>query len=794
MASRILIRKSGVAGVAPQAANLEFGELAINYADGKLFYKDATNTIKDIALDSSEIRDFIQGADLDMGTNKILYSNTYATTGDLPAAASYTGMFAQVTATGFGYYSNGTEWVQLTDTNTPVSTFANDANYLDSARARSYIEGSDLDLGTNKILFSNVYATLGDLPSATDYHGMFAHVHAEGKAYFAHAGNWVEISNASDLTALDNSLAAVAKSGAYADLSGVPTNVSQFANDANYLDSAAAQALITGDGFATQTYVNTAVDSAISGLIDAAPGTLDTLNELAAALGDDANFSTTITNLISEKVDSAQAIAAVTGANISLSNFDNTTTNYKDSAEVVSLIDFYVDSAFISEHIPVLDAGVFDSFTVLGIVDSDYVAQLSGGSTDFANFSSSIIPDTDLAYDLGSPTKQWRDIYVGPGSLYVNGQKVIEDNSGTITVTADQDQSLAVKTFGTGQTTVQSEAGVNLTTAFGTGDISLTTSANGQIELNGNIQIAGTATINSATSADITFGDNIDMNLNRVVNLATPQNDNDAATKAYVDANGGGGAAGTDSATVQAMIDTSITALVDGAPTALDTLNELAVALQNDSDALAVLTLAVNEKVTSSDVTTLIDADYIQARQNNTLANVQLSDFEFTATTGQTVFSGADNSANSLAYASGNMLVHLNGILLKDGADYTATDGSTITLTVAADSADILTINSFTSYAPYSASSVSVTAEANKKYVIDASAGAVTVTLPSNPSFGDEVRVIDGTGSAATNNITVTTTDKILASDDDFVIDIDRAAVEFVYYNTTQGWIISSNS
>lgn len=49
--------------------------------------------------------------------------------------------------------------------------------------------------------------------------------------------------------------------------------------------------------YALKTYV----DTSISNLIDTAPSTLDTLNELAAALGDDANFSTTITTLIGTK-------------------------------------------------------------------------------------------------------------------------------------------------------------------------------------------------------------------------------------------------------------------------------------------------------------------------------------------------------------------------------------------------------------------------------------------------------------------------------------------------------------
>ena len=44
-----------------------------------------------------------------------------------------------------------------------------------------------------KLYYSNNFATTGDLPSATDYHGMFAHVHAEGHGYMAHGGVWVQL-------------------------------------------------------------------------------------------------------------------------------------------------------------------------------------------------------------------------------------------------------------------------------------------------------------------------------------------------------------------------------------------------------------------------------------------------------------------------------------------------------------------------------------------------------------------------------------------------------------------------
>ena len=39
------------------------------------------------------------------------------------------------------------------------------------------------------------YNTLGELPDANLYHGMFAHVHAEGRAYYAHAGQWVPVTD-----------------------------------------------------------------------------------------------------------------------------------------------------------------------------------------------------------------------------------------------------------------------------------------------------------------------------------------------------------------------------------------------------------------------------------------------------------------------------------------------------------------------------------------------------------------------------------------------------------------------
>ena len=69
---------------------------------------------------------------------------------------------------------------------------------------------------TNKIKF--LYNALTDLPSATDWHGMFAHVHAEGAAYFAHAGQWIKLANDDDIPTDTNT---TYSQQAVADASGV---------------------------------------------------------------------------------------------------------------------------------------------------------------------------------------------------------------------------------------------------------------------------------------------------------------------------------------------------------------------------------------------------------------------------------------------------------------------------------------------------------------------------------------------------------------------------------------------
>jgi hypothetical protein len=86
-------------------------------------------------------------------------------------------------------------------------------------------------------------------------------------------------------------------------------------------------------------------------------------------------------------------------------------------------------------------------------------------------------------------------------------------------------------------------------------------------------------------------------------------------------------------------------------------------------------------------VTTSISGDVVTFASSATAAYI---DFIYTATSGQTTFTGSDDNSNTLAYTAANLDVFLNGVLLDD-SDYTASNGTSIVLGSAAAASDILT-------------------------------------------------------------------------------------------------------
>ena len=864
---------------------------------------------------------------VDFGSHNITFKSSASNTGALPNAATHTGMVAVTTGDNTARIAKGGNWQGIPLENTDVTfntilpagdklfdlgsstaawrdlylsgstihlggirikesngvftttdslgvalpidlsgattkNLTEDSNlYYTDLRVDSNITGKDLDMGTNKILYSNVYSALSDLPSASSYHGMFAHVHATGKAYFAHAGSWVDLASGADIT------------------------------------------------------------TAINNLIDGAPAAMDTLNEFATALGNDANFSTTITALIGEKYDSVGVRTLVDSAYVQA----RVVPQGIDSSAVSGM----VDSAYVQAR---QTLSSFDSAEVLQLIDSDYIlARSSAGVTTLGALTDVNAPSpTDgqaLVYNTAS--SKWI-----PGAASGGGGSA---DSATILALIDSDYIIA-RTGQSEYSNFRFTATANQTSFTGNdvaGNTLAINSTGVQAYLNGfhllkgiDYTVSGTTTLVLTTGAAI--GDDLVItNLSAII-----------------------GTGGLSSSDVVNIVDSAVTALVDAAPATLNTLNELAAALGDDANYAATTATALGTKLDntssitsladvhttaptegqiliwdnsnsywapgvlpagtdSAAVTGMIDSAYVAARASaNTFTNaVNFANYYYVADSGQTVFSGNDANGLPLAIDTANYQVFNNGIRLVSGVDYTvnaaansvtlngftadsgddlvintlsqtvtqshivvgdtfmntfkfiATNGqtaftgadansktlgidssnfnvfqngiklmdsddftsnpitNTITLTSAADSSDEIVITTIENKAgnvtvneqalqglvdsAYIAARVNlpaawaeitttpITAVAGQRLIIDTST-TKTVNLPVAASLGDEIRIIDGTGQAATNAITIGRNGhKIEGGDSDLTIDVNRAAFGLVYYNVANGWLFT---
>jgi hypothetical protein len=134
---------------------------------------------------------------------------------------------------------------------------------------------------------------------------------------------------------------------------------------------------------------NTAISTAIANLVDSAPSTLDTLNEIAAAFADDPNFATSITTTIGNKLDSSLAattyapiasptftgtVAGVTKAHVGLGNVDNTS----DAGKPISTL---VQTALDAKINEIIEFNAQSGSYTLQSTDTGKLVEMSGGGT-----------------------------------------------------------------------------------------------------------------------------------------------------------------------------------------------------------------------------------------------------------------------------------------------------------------------------------------------------------------------------------------------------------------------------
>lgn len=211
---------------------------------------------------------------------------------------------------------------------------------------------------------------------------------------------------------------------------------------------------------ATKTYADNAASTAAAAIVAAAPDALNTLNELAAALGNDASYASTITTALGTKAPIASptftgTVSGVTKTHVGLGNVDNTTdANKPISTATQTALDLKLASATASTTYAPLASPTFTG-TVGG------VTKAMVGLSDVDNVSTTTIYSNQYVLVTGTS----RTI-----SSTTDKFNVVEFNSSNpITVTIPNDtqdagwpvgSSVEIRQIGTGQISIAKDAAV----------------------------------------------------------------------------------------------------------------------------------------------------------------------------------------------------------------------------------------------------------------------------------------------------------------------------------------------
>ena len=207
----------------------------------------------------------------------------------------------------------------------------------------------------------------------------------------------------------------------------------------------------------------------------------------------------------------------------------------------------------------------------------------TGSAITLSSLGESLLPSTDVTYDLGSSTKRWRDLYLSGSSINLGGQDISATSSGI---------QLPELTIGTGTTTVKlgvaADGSVTQTsTVSGTASSPTTSVALTDLSVTSASASAG-GTLSYASATGVFTYTPPDLSVK--ADLASP-----TFTGTPIAPTAGASTNTTQIATT-AFVSTALASLVDSAPGTLNTLNELAAALGDDASFSTSITSSIATK------------------------------------------------------------------------------------------------------------------------------------------------------------------------------------------------------
>lgn len=317
--------------------------------------------------------------------------------------------------------------------------------------------------------------------------------------------------------------------------------------------------------------------------------------------------------------------------------------------------------------------------TVLGSDATDTV-------TFTADVSSNVIPSATATYDLGTATDYWNNGYVTTGYITTANitTGVIED----LTVNGTADFTNTVLANVSDPTLAQHAATKNY---VDTAVANLVDSAPGTLDTLNELAAALGDDPNFVTTINTSIGTKLSkagdsmtgelaMGANKITGLATPTTGTDAVTKAYVDSVTGSLTDAAASAAAAAASATDAAASYDEFDDRYLGAKATAPAVDNDGDALTDGVLYYN----TTDGFMYVYDTSTGWKLAGSAVNGTSSRATFTATASQTSF--------AVTYDIGFVDVYMNGVKLVAGTDFTATNGTSVELTVGAAAGDIIDI------------------------------------------------------------------------------------------------------
>lgn len=381
---------------------------------------------------------------------------------------------------------------------------------------------------------------------------------------------------------------------------------------------------------ATKNYV----DTQLASLVNGAPTALNQLNELAAAIGNDANYSTTITTALSTKLPLTGG--TMTG-NIDMGGYKAT------NLATPTVSTDAANKGYADTKLP-----------------------LAGGT-----MSGAIAMGTSKITGMGDPT-----------SAQDAATKNYVDTGASSQVAAAAASAAAAATSATNAASSATAASGSATSASGSATTATTQASNASTSATNaasSATAAATSASNAATSATAAAG-SASTATTQASNAATSASN--AATSATASASSATSSA--TSATNSASSYTSLDQKYLGAKSSAPTLN-------NQGGALAAGALYWN-------TTTNAMYSWTGSAWGSISSTADIFRYRYTATGGETSKSGVDDNSLTLSYLVGKEQVYLNGVLLVRGSDYTATDGTSIASLTALAASDVLEIITFTPY------------------------------------------------------------------------------------------------